>query len=58
MWDKIRNKAKILASDEDGHVLIEYGIVLALIAIACITIVGEIGNKTNVLLSDTASKYP
>ncbi|MCL6520229.1 MAG: Flp family type IVb pilin [Armatimonadetes bacterium] len=58
MLDKIKSKAKVLVFDEDGHVLIEYGVVLALIAIACITIVGEIGNKTNVLLSNTASKYP
>ncbi len=58
MLATIVNKMRLLISDDDGHVLIEYGLILALIAIACITVVGEIGNKVGNFFTRAASSYP
>jgi len=44
--------------DESGATAIEYGLIVALIAVVIITAVGTIGNKLGVAFNDVATKLP
>jgi pilus assembly protein Flp/PilA len=42
--------------DEEGATMVEYGLMVALIAVVCITMVATIGNQLNLVFSDVAGK--
>ena len=44
-----------LASDEEGATMVEYGLMLALIAIICLVAVTAIGTSASSIFSTTAS---
>lgn len=46
---------KMLAHDEQGATMVEYGLMVALIAIVCITAVTNIGTDLNAVFSDIAA---
>ncbi|HSV13331.1 MAG TPA: Flp family type IVb pilin [Tepidisphaeraceae bacterium] len=56
------NTAKSLISrfikGEEGVTLIEYGLLAALIAVACVTILGNLGTKLNNSFNNVNSKIP
>ena len=41
------NTLKQLIRNEDGATMVEYGIMVALIAAICIVVIGVLGNKVN-----------
>jgi pilus assembly protein Flp/PilA len=47
-------QAKRFLRDEEGATMVEYGLMVALIAIVCITAVGTIGTNLNKIFSDIA----
>jgi pilus assembly protein Flp/PilA len=47
--------AKRFVRDEEGATMVEYGLMVALIAIVCITAVTTIGNNLNKVFSDIAA---
>nr|WP_199187037.1 Flp family type IVb pilin [Trinickia caryophylli] len=47
--------AKTLVRDEQGATMVEYGLMVALIAIVCITAVTNIGTDLNLVFSDIAA---
>ena len=49
-------QAKRFLRDEEGATMVEYGLMVALIAIVCITAVTAIGNNLNSVFSDIATK--
>ena len=49
-------QAKRFVRDEEGATMVEYGLMVALIAIVCITAVTTIGNNLNLVFSDIAAK--
>ena len=59
MWEKIMGKYLMLKADEEGQTLVEYALLLALIAIVVITILGVLGetvnNTFNYITSDVGS---
>lgn len=42
--------------DESGATAIEYGLIVALIAVVIVTVVGSIGNKLNVAFTKVETK--
>ncbi|WP_206995095.1 Flp family type IVb pilin [Trinickia mobilis] len=50
----IVNQAKRFIRDEEGATMVEYGLMVALIAIVCITAVKLIGTNLNDVFSDIA----
>jgi pilus assembly protein Flp/PilA len=48
-------KAVGFISDEEGATMVEYGLMVALIAIVCITAVTAIGTNLNLIFSDIAA---
>jgi len=51
-------RIKKLFKDEEGATMVEYALMLALIAVVCITIVTTLGGKVHDTFADTASKMP
>jgi pilus assembly protein Flp/PilA len=49
-------RAKRFLRDEDGATMVEYGLMVALIAIVCIGAVTTIGNNLNAVFTDIAGK--
>lgn len=47
-----------LIKDESGVTLIEYGLLAALIAIACVTVLGSLGTKLNSKFDNVNSALP
>lgn len=45
-----------LASDESGATLVEYGLLLALIALAAVAVMGTLGTKVSGLFSSAANE--
>jgi pilus assembly protein Flp/PilA len=43
--------ARKFASDEDGATMVEYGLMIALIAVVCIAAVSLLGTKTSSMFS-------
>lgn len=48
-------KAKAFIRDEEGATMVEYGLMVALIAIVCIGAVSSIGTNLNAVFSDIAA---
>ena len=44
--------------DEEGASMVEYGLLVALIAIVCITMVALLGTNLNTLFSNAATHLP
>ena len=44
--------------DEEGATMVEYGLMIALIAAVCITIVGSLGDKLNTMFTAVDAKIP
>jgi pilus assembly protein Flp/PilA len=51
---RIIAQAKRFVREEDGATMVEYGLMVALIAIVCIAAVTSIGKNLNVIFSDIA----
>jgi pilus assembly protein Flp/PilA len=51
---KFVTAAKSIVKDEDGATMVEYGLMLALIAIVCIVAVGAIGTSAKQLFNTVA----
>jgi pilus assembly protein Flp/PilA len=49
------SQVKRFAREEEGATMVEYGLMVALIAIVCITAVTKIGTNLNLVFSDIAS---
>ncbi|GLU30965.1 Flp family type IVb pilin [Trinickia caryophylli] len=47
---------KRFAREDEGATMVEYGLMVALIAIVCITAVTSIGTNLNLVFSDIAAK--
>ena len=47
-----------IANEEEGQGMVEYALILALVAIAAITVLGTLGNKVNTIFTkaDNAMK--
>jgi pilus assembly protein Flp/PilA len=54
--DRITNAARKFVNNEDGAALVEYGILVALIAVVCIVIVATVGNKISMKFSEINAK--
>jgi pilus assembly protein Flp/PilA len=52
---KIIAQAKRLVRDEEGATMVEYGLMVALIAIVCIAAVTSIGTQLKTVFSDIAN---
>ena len=52
---KIITQAKDFAREEEGATMVEYGLMVALIAIVCITAITTIGTKLNSVFTEIAS---
>jgi pilus assembly protein Flp/PilA len=52
---KFVTAARKFASDEDGATMVEYGLMIALIAVVCIAAVSALGTKTSSMFSTVAS---
>ena len=50
----IINQAKRFLREEDGATMVEYALMLALIAVVCITAVGTIGTSANTMFGNIA----
>ncbi len=48
---------KNFLEDEEGAALVEYGILIALIAIICIILVATVGNKISAKFSELDAKF-
>lgn len=48
-------QAKRFAREEDGATMVEYGLMVALIAIVCIAAITTIGTKLNSVFSEVAA---
>lgn len=44
--------------DEEGATMVEYGLMIALIAAVCITIVSSLGTKLNTMFTAVDGKIP
>jgi pilus assembly protein Flp/PilA len=47
MLKKIKNQILLLRCDEEGQGLVEYGLLLFLIAVVCVTAITGVGTKVN-----------
>jgi len=52
---KIIAQAKRFAREDEGATMVEYGLMVALIAIVCITAITTVGNKLNSIFTEIAS---
>jgi pilus assembly protein Flp/PilA len=52
---KIFTQAKRFVRDEEGASMVEYGLMVALIAVVCIAMVQTIGTNLNKVFSDVAA---
>jgi pilus assembly protein Flp/PilA len=52
---KLISQAKRFAHEEDGATMVEYGLMVALIAIVCIVSITNIGKTLNDVFSDIAA---
>jgi|GEM_PF-7023274 len=58
MLANISKTLRRLIRDEDGHVLVEYGLILFSIAVLCILAVRSIGGKTGNMFGNIRDTYP
>ena len=54
----IKNVIRKLANNEDGAALVEYGMLVALIAVVCIVAVTNIGTKISKAFNTIDTKLP
>ncbi len=47
---------KRLAADDSGATMVEYGIMLALIAAVCLAVIKIVGQKTNNVFNDVSTQ--
>ena len=52
------NRLKVLWQDEEGATMVEYALMLALIAIVCILVVTTLGAKTAEAFNSAQEKLP
>jgi pilus assembly protein Flp/PilA len=52
---RLLTQAQRFVRDEDGATMVEYALMLALIAVVCITAVGLIGANANTLFNSIAN---
>ena len=52
---KFVTAAKNFVKGEEGATMVEYGLMLALIAVVCIVAVGLVGTKTSTMFSSVAA---
>jgi pilus assembly protein Flp/PilA len=55
---RLHSLIRRLIKDESGVTLIEYGLLAALIAIACVTILGSLGTKLNGKFDNVNTSLP
>lgn len=53
---KLLNNARALVREEDGATMVEYGLMVALIAVVCITAVTTMGGSLNTIFGGIGSK--
>ena len=51
----IRSRMQSMLKDEKGATMVEYALMVALIAVVCITAVGLIGTNANTAFNDIAT---
>jgi pilus assembly protein Flp/PilA len=54
IFQRVAKKAGAFLREEQGATMVEYGLMVALIAVVCITMVATIGNSLNLVFSDIA----
>lgn len=52
------NKIKALVDDEEGASMVEYALLVALIAVACITVIGTLSTKVQGTFTSAANGMP
>jgi len=57
MLSELTRSARLFIRREDGAALVEYGILIALIAIVCIVLVATVGNKVSAKFSELNAKF-
>jgi pilus assembly protein Flp/PilA len=60
-WGEVKqmlNRIKELFKDEEGATMVEYALMVALIAVVLVTVVTEIGRRTNVAFTKVQSAMP
>jgi pilus assembly protein Flp/PilA len=55
VFQRVVEKAIVFARDDTGATMVEYGLMVALIAIVCLAAVTLIGTNLNLVFSDIAS---
>lgn len=55
LYVKMQSKIPTLARDEKGATMVEYGLMLALIAVVCITAVTLIGTNADLMFDQIAA---
>ncbi len=53
---RVTRAVKNFLNDEQGAALVEYGILIALIAVVCIVLVATVGNKISAKFSEINAK--
>lgn len=56
--DRIASAVKAMFKDEEGATMVEYALMLALIAVVCIAVVTTLGNKTNATFNSAQGAMP
>lgn len=54
--DRFARAVRKFASDEEGAALVEYGILVALIAVVAIIVIATVGNKISAKFQEVSNK--
>ncbi|CAN5306898.1 hypothetical protein BH23GEM2_BH23GEM2_24290 [soil metagenome] len=54
--DRVVKAVRKFMADEEGAALVEYGILIALIAVLAIVVIATVGNKVSIKFSELAAK--
>lgn len=54
----MKNMLKWLSEEESGQGMVEYGLILAFVALAAVTALGTVGKQLVPLFEDVANKFP
>jgi len=54
--DRFASAVRKFVKDEEGAALVEYGILVALIAVVAIIVIATVGNKISAKFSEVAAK--
>lgn len=55
---QLANLVRSFAKEEDGATMVEYGVMVALIAAVCIVIIGTLGTQVNTAFTTTSNALP